>query len=402
MSLNCESTFVKVMDRGGQTAIFDIPSFTSLKYSRVRDDMSSANLVVQRGDVDATCWGHLGALEAGRHELLIVRNGVRVWEGPVSRAGGDSTTFEIEARDVFLYVYRTILQNDYNNAYPNTDFVTERARTLLEGELVRWEAAGANILAYLDIRTDLDTAHTSRNTLQFEKTLFEEIDDMAARSGMDYTCVGRSIVVNDTHYALGRTVPLTDDDFDGQLVVTQYGMNLCTYAAVTDGLGHWSARKIEEDYYGPWEMLETSYSVQDTIQCAAEGADTFAYGEMGEQAVRNLSNRYPSPVTVRVPDNSRLNPDTGLTINDLVPGVRIPLVAVRSARTVSQEQKLDKVTFELTGGDEVITVVMSPSPGTPGTDPETPQDSQGQLPQGQTHPHPATVQGRTTIPRPPH
>jgi hypothetical protein len=85
---------------------------------------------------------------------------------------------------------------------------------------------------------------------------------------------------------------------------------------------------------------------------------------MHEQTVRNLNNRYPSPVVVRVPDNSRLNPDTGLTINDLVPGVRIPLSATQTCKKLAQEQKLDKVTFTLENNDEVITVVMSPAPGT--------------------------------------
>jgi hypothetical protein len=288
---------------------------------------------------------------------------------------------EIEAHDPWHYVYRTILQNEYNNAHPATDFATERVRTILETELGRgWEAITppANIVPFLDIRTEVDGVSTSRLTLPFEKTAWEEIDDMAARSGIDYTCIGRSLIVFDTDYILGRTVALTDADFDGEIIVSQYGMNLCTFSAVTDGQGHWSAKKVDEDYYGPWEMLETSYVVQDTIQCSVEGAQDTAYEEMGAQSVRNLTNRYPSPIVVRVPDNSRLNPDTGLTINDLVPGVRIPLSATQTCKKLAQEQKLDKVTFTLENNDEVITVVMSPAPGTITVDEAGSGDSGGE------------------------
>jgi uncharacterized membrane protein YgcG len=364
MSLNCESTLVKVMDRGGQTNVFDIIPYLTLTYTRVRDDISTCVVSVSTDDKD--CCANLAKLEAGRHEIKIVRNGVGVWEGPVTRIEYGQSSVVIEAKDCWHYIYRTILREAYNNAYPHGDFATERIRTMMTAELNRgWEAVDppANIVPFLDIRTDVDSSSTSRNTLPFEKTLWEEIDDMAARSGVDYTSVGRSLLVFDTDYLLGRTVPLTDADFDGEVIATQYGMNLCTFSAVTDGQGNWSATAVDEDYYGPWEMLETSYTLQDTIQCSAEGASDTALAEMSAQTVRNLNNRYPSPVVVRVPDNSRLNPDTGLTINDLVPGMRIPLRATETCRKVTQEQKLDRVTFTMEGGLESITVVMSPAPG---------------------------------------
>jgi hypothetical protein len=44
--------------------------------------------------------------------------------------------------------------------------------------------------------------------------------------------------------------------------------------------------------------------------------------------------------------------------------VRIPLSATQTCKKLAQEQKLDKVTFTLENNDEVITVVMSPAPGT--------------------------------------
>jgi hypothetical protein len=353
------------MDRGGGVGIFDIVPYLTLKYTRVRDDISTCTITVSTDDVD--CCANLAKLEAGRHEILILRNGVRVWEGPVVRITYTSSKVEIEAHDCWHYVYRTILQAEYNNTYPRTDYAVQRAQIILENELGRgWEAIDPpiNVVPFLDVRVELDSVKTSRLTKAYEKTAWEEIDDMAARSGIDYTCVGRSLILFDTYYELGRTVPLSDADFDGEIIVSQYGMNLCTYSAVTDGNGGWSASKIDEDYYGPWEMLETSYTLQDALQCNEPTSQSDALAEMREQTVRNLANRYPSPVVVRIPDNSRLNPDTGLTIDDLVPGVRIPLAATQTCRKLTQEQKLDKVTFTLEGNDEVITLVMSPAPGT--------------------------------------
>jgi predicted lipoprotein len=73
---------------------------------------------------------------------------------------------------------------------------------------------------------------------------------------------------------------------------------------------------------------------------------------------------------VRVPDNSTINPDVNLGFDQLVPGVWIPVRAHGTIREVSQWQKLDSVTVEVTGdGGERIMVTMSPAPNG-GSDPD--------------------------------
>jgi hypothetical protein len=90
---------------------------------------------------------------------------------------------------------------------------------------------------------------------------------------------------------------------------------------------------------------------------------------MSSQARRNISNRWPTPIVVRVPDNSTLNPETNVTFDQLVPGVWIPLRAVSTLRTVTQWQKLDSVSVDYAGGVEQVKVVMSPAPNS-GEDPD--------------------------------
>jgi hypothetical protein len=67
-------------------------------------------------------------------------------------------------------------------------------------------------------------------------------------------------------------------------------------------------------------------------------------------------------VIVRLPDNSTLNPECNVDINDLVPGVWIPLRASSTLRPVSQMQKLDSVTVTQTASGETVRVVLSPAP----------------------------------------
>ena len=233
MALGCATSTVEVYDRGGLTRLFFIDRTNLVRYDRVRDDMSEATVWIPS---NADCCGLLADMEPGRHELVIRRDGQRVWEGPVVRIAYGFDQVELTARDVMFYAYRTINRAGQNNAAPNSDWVTERARTIINRELSRKESLDPpiNVLRYLDVRTTPTTARTTRVTKPYQKTVFEEIDDMAAKSGLDYTAIGRAIVMSDTHEPLGLTPAIGQGDFLGELVITSYGMDLATYSAVTN------------------------------------------------------------------------------------------------------------------------------------------------------------------------
>lgn len=107
------------------------------------------------------------------------------------------------------------------------------------------------------------------------------------------------------------------------------------------------------DYYGPWAKVHTVFDEDDTTMPTQE--------DLNSQARRNLNGRSPVPVTVRVPDNSGIRLSPGLQIDDLVPGVFMPLLATLNARTLSQMQKLDKLTVTETSEGETIQVVLIPA-----------------------------------------
>lgn len=107
------------------------------------------------------------------------------------------------------------------------------------------------------------------------------------------------------------------------------------------------------EYYGPWTKMFTVYDEQET----APPTQT----ELNSQAKRNLAGRSPVPIEVRVPDNSTIHLSAGITLDSLVPGVHIPLLATLNTRTVSQMQKLDKVTVTETSDGETVQVTLVPA-----------------------------------------
>jgi hypothetical protein len=123
--------------------------------------------------------------------------------------------------------------------------------------------------------------------------------------------------------------------------------------------------------FGPIEMLASSYS--DSAGASAElqtpEALAQATAALIEQAKRNIAHRWPSPLIVRIPDNSTLSPDANVGFQQLIPGVWLPLRSVNTPRKVTQWQKLDSIGVEVDDKGEKVHVVMSPAPNG-GNDPD--------------------------------
>ena len=375
MALSCTLHTAELFDRGGRKKIGSLGPLARVKWERRRDDISVAQIWI--ATVDKACAEVLRLAETNRTELVIFRGNKRVWEGPVNRIAYQGSSVEIEAKDLMYYVQRTIMHNEYDSRYPNVELVLDRVQRIMTAELARKEALdpSANLLnhvryIYADTESGATDSRTASHTMPYEMTVFQHVDNFAWRGGLDYTVVGRSIMFFDVHTRIGQTPMVTGDDFIGDPVITQYGAELTTYVAMTDGKGHFGAAGYPategkpfgvDPYYGEWEVLHQAYD-ENASTPDPEDDNEPSVAEMTSQARRSYVQGMRPAVVVRIPDNTRLNPKGVLTIEDLVPGVWIPLTATLPGRTLSQMQKLDNMTVEETGDKgEEIKVTLSPA-----------------------------------------
>lgn len=360
MAASCETNLVYLYDRGGLSRIGQFTEVVTVAWERLRDDISTALITVARPSEE--CCRLLGQVEPGRHEIVIFRGRERVWEGPVTRVADSSAgTVTIEAKDVMQWAYWTIIRRGYNDAYPNCRSAITRAGQLLTRWLDRKERLDPpiNVLQHVIEYHIEDEARECRELLDYQKTLWEEIDSFAQYSGIDYVTIGRSILLFDTHDGqIGRTPVITENDFSSEVVITAYGMELATFVGATDGEGHYGWAGGRDPYYG-W--IERLYTLREEGESATE---TPSRESLIGSATSHLRGRNPVPTTVRVPANSEINPQGNFSIRNLVPGVRVPLRATLTCRTLTQEQKLDRVLVtESADSGERINVTMSPAPG---------------------------------------
>lgn len=384
---NCiEEHHAYISDRGGRARVAELVDLSQITWSRTRDEMSTASILIEGG----ACVAQIDVLrniEPKRHELVIFRGTQRVWEGPINLVGWHANYVEIQATDVMAYVYGRPLSKDWDNRYrdnidPNTGDnlgpltrpieVTTRLEAILNYEMVQpmsylandgttvvtvpaWEALTppANVLPHVVVHHFPDEVRTSAYTKPYEMTVGEHIDNYAQTGGLDYTVVGRAIHLWDVNRYVGQTRTLTEADFFGEVIVTAYGSDFAALAFNVAQDGRYGGAGENDSYYGPWSKIHTVENEDD------EEAPSQAY--LNSQAQRNLAGRNPVPVEVRIPDSSGVRLSPGLTIDDLVPGVHMPLLATLNSRQMSQMQKLHKVVVTETSEGENIAITLIPA-----------------------------------------
>lgn len=341
-------------DRGGTKIFGELEGATEVTWSRVRDDVSTATVRIQ--SPNAKCADLLRLVRAPRHEVLIARDDEPVWQGPCTLPDSIGNSTVLRARDPLFYTQRTVCKQAWKST--PAEYVTERIAKILRAEMAEWEAAGANILDHLVVQSNVETAKTSRSTLAYSQYVWDDMEAVAARGGMDYVMVNRRLFLFDTHQYIARGRRLTDSDFIGDVEVKQYGVELAVRSYVTDNLGHVGVTTTPDSFYGPVELLAAAYEIG-----AQSAPEAISVPELTAQSERNARSRYPTPLVLRVPENTLLAPGV---VDDLfphlVPGVAFPVYSDAGIWQVEQIQKLDKVTVTETAAGERVSVTLSPAP----------------------------------------
>ncbi|QDP45527.1 minor tail protein [Microbacterium phage FuzzBuster] len=378
---------VMIHDRGGVRRIGALTDIAEVEWNRERDVMSGAKIIISGRSCSEQA-PFINSIAPRRHEMVIYRGNQRVWEGPILEGNWYSNRVEIIANDVVDYVRGTPM----TKAWPNSDnggqvYMTERIRDILEYELTtsydmvvspngvpatvavpRWEELDppANVLPFLEVRSSTGPQGilTRSEVEAFEMMVGEHLQNLA-EGGLDYTTVGRKLLIWDSAQTIGRTRILTDADFYGELRVIAAGGE---HAAI----GHISAQRDEQGgdepvdpmsgignagapdpFYGVWTRLVSLSS--------EEGTDTPTQLVLNSQARRQLVGRNPVPTEILIPSGGGLRLSHDLQINELVPGVIMPVRATLNLRPVQQDQRLDKLTVRETPAGETVQVSLSPA-----------------------------------------
>lgn len=374
-----EGHTIFVTDRGGGNRKMQLIDVSMVRWGRQLDDVSTARVEIS-GAACRRQSGNLAQIEPRRDELVIYRGDTRVWEGPIRSVEYGLDRVAISADDVLEYVFHRPLTKYWpgpDNGGPS--LMGDRIEQIIQYELATnyiapgasvsvpaWEnlTPAINVLPYLDVRPG--SVQTRTETYPFEMTVGEHLDTLA-RGSLDYTTVGRRILIWDRRETIGQTRILSEADFYGTPKIYASGGDLISVMHVvasmdeedengdpipptsTEHVG--SAIRDSEWFYGPWAKLHTRAS-EDSSNAPSQAA-------LVTQALAQSAGGVPVPVDLAVSSGASLRLDHTLTILDLVPGVEMPVRAELYGRTIQQVLRLKSVSVTENASGEAVTVTLN-------------------------------------------
>lgn len=324
-----------VADRGGVTRLGVIDGTIRMRMNRIRDDMSTCDLTIAAPSPE--CCAFMADVRTVRNELVVYRDNVRVWEGPITRLAYFQDRIELDARDIMWYLGRRALEDGFDFTGKSVDAVDLMAKIV--GDHFPVASDPFNIGKYVSVIHSTDDAKTAAKYQAYSRTLFELIDKYAEDGGIDYVVNGRRLIIHDTHCRAHVLPRMTEADFDGEIGVVEYGSELKTRAVGTNGEGFYHASVAPAEfinYYGVIDKVTTN---------EAEGDEdaTVLTEALKSQADRELAAGFPAPVEVHVPDNTRIDPCCLINYQDFVPGAWVPVEVRLVCRPLTQWQRIAAV-----------------------------------------------------------
>ncbi|MXM67080.1 hypothetical protein GR925_27525 [Streptomyces sp. HUCO-GS316] len=312
-------------DRNGAT-VAQAEALTFVKWSRLLDDTSTANIIVNpTGD----CCEAMGNVRSWRQNLEIYRDGTFMWGGPITRVNWSLGQVEIFAADVLAWLDRRVPHDTMT--FTNTDLSVIALALIEDG--FRPDDPGHTVEV-------LERARVF-GSREYEKDTGQTGDHLRdlAEAGIDYTAVGSKILILPETFcsSVGR---LSDADFPEGLVVSEEGGALTTRWVVagdedSDAIGSYGGA---DDYYGLLERYEEQTSITDSVSAT----------EAARARVRTTNQ---APVFIDT-QQVTISPLAAVDIALLVPGWCLDITTDQTCRTVSQRLKIVGLTVEEDAGSD--------------------------------------------------
>jgi hypothetical protein len=342
-----------------------------VRYNRIKDDVSHAEIELPTYE----CCDLLSELRTVMHELHIFRDGVPVWQGPITRLEYDVDTVRVYAEDMLWVAKKHTVEEGYNHSHPDIGNVISDMHWQIivqcfmkNGDPWRMTSGGplgGDLHLFPIHHADLaDDPREARVVFPYSMTTWEDFDKYAEDYGADYTVVNRDIYYWDIHLAWKIIPDLTEEFISDAPRIVEYGNQLITRAIVTNGKGYAGMVVAPDDVlaaYGYIDDLTSNVSESSIVDGPPSVEDVT---EWAETARRKLDGAYPSPVAIVIPANTTLLPDSPWTFDDLFPGAWFQITVDRLCRSVTEWQRLHEVVVEERAPNgETINFTAVSSPG---------------------------------------
>ena len=327
--------------KGGQVPVAPIEKPKSIEWNRVLNEASDATVDIPTGN-HGDCCSIFGKIGTWGHELVVFRDGLRVWEGPLTNIRWRRGSVSLQAKDSLAWAMRTgsVARLIGTPAYVEAEGWWQFQQAFTNTD--------PNVLANAQ-RLATNTGPTVTRDVRAYSAYNYDLMTELVKSGLMFTAVGRRVLVWHADYLMGRTSTLLPDHLSGEIEVEEDGMDLSVRSVFSNDDGAVGAFGTTPDsFYGDIQMFESSDAVDSTSLTA--GATT------------HRAQHYPAPVSVNVPQGSVLSCEAPFDMAELVAGTVVPVKVENGiCRPVLATQQLQSVTVNDGPGGEKVAITVTPA-----------------------------------------
>lgn len=312
--------------------------FDSLAFERDWCDTSTATIVFPlRGEVGNT-------IEPWQHQLTLYRNDELVWQGLVVMTTAKNRMLTVQAFDPsVLFDRRRIGQP---RQYRNRDASQVMRDLVVDSFGVDDPAQTVDSISVTNSLIWVTTEFKAS-----ERMVADEVKDLVG-SGLSWTVAAGRLIIGPGPGTY-TTQLLTDVHIDADITVTKNGKDTITDVLVKGkGVYGYSADRA---------------TPTGTLQ-AIHKADSLVRAEECVQAGKRIvdESKYP-PRTMTFPSGSRLLPDAPIRLDELIPGVLIPVSSDQSGIRVASVMALKSVKVSVDAGKENVSITLMEVPSSTNT-----------------------------------
>lgn len=344
-TLGCASTLeVFISSRSGQQFLYKLPH-TKVSWERTLDSTSKADVEVGgvAGVAYEECCDEIADFHCWAHSITVRRDGRNVWSGPITDMEFDDNGVSFKAEDVSAWLSRRRVHSRVN--YEDTDLVT------IFNAIVEDAISVDNEFGLI---TDVTPSgvYGSRDVKAAEYKMADKELSELARTGVDWTVVNRTMYIGGQELIPSTNTPtLTDDHIVSPSKVRELGeieteVNVLGNGKDTQGasiVGTVTNADAEVDY-GVHESVVTEDRIRDAQSAVA--------------AAQTRLDIFRKPPTIF--SGGRLSEEAPFALEDLIPGLTIPVLILHHCRRISGNYRLQKVKYSEDGGDEQVEIDVQP------------------------------------------
>lgn len=329
--LNCGEDY-RVVYRRGASALAIGQTAMQVRWSRVRDDISTATITHGIGGID--CCDQLADLEPWADDVAIYRDGGLVWCGPVSRVEYQPDQVTVDAFDVLGWLTRRLIHTD--QVHVGVD--------LSDIFAAYWN--DAMLPSPIPALLDLDPCGVvgDRTVLAAEYRNAWDVTRELLDTGLDICALGQRIIGGGLDVGF---ITMTDQNFSGPIGLIKDGGQYANRAVVKAESGVVGIAAISpSDPYPLVEIVTEDAQVQDVASATAAAQTRIDYSQT-------------VPRRVDTPEGVSLILDETVTIDKLVPGLLVQLTTTALCYDRTEAYSLQRVEVDV-GETEDVRVTLQP------------------------------------------